>query len=318
LVKTRFDVVVIGEIIIDILHYLPRLPCKKDTWHESVRAEKVLICPGGAGLYCAQALSKLGATSGIIGSVGNDALGGFLIESLDQAGVDTRGIKRPDMETPTCSILIIKHKEKISLGGAGSCQELRFGDIDPSYTSSARFLHFSGYYLFPKMWGGPSIRIMKHSQEHGLTTSLDTQMDRSGRYAGELEKVLKYVDILFLDEYEARAITRENSLGEASTELHTFGPDTVAIKLGAKGCFVSTKNEKVTIPAFKVKPVDTIGAGDAWDAGFIFGRLNHWEIKRSAKFANAVAALSLMGPGGAANVPSSNVVEAFIKGGFKG
>jgi len=317
LAKTRLDVAVLGEIIIDIVHYLPRVPCQKDTWHESVRAEKVVICPGGAGLYCAQALSKLGAKSGIIGNVGNDALGRLLIDSLNQAGVDTKGIKRLSIETPSCSILVIRHEEKISLGGAGSWQELQFEDIDLEYASSAKFLHFGGYYLYPKMWGEPTIKIMKHSQEHGLTTSLDTQMDRSGKYAGKIDQVLKYVDVLFLDEYEAKAITGQDSLSEASAKLLISGPDTVAIKLGTKGCFVSTSNETATIPAFKVKVVDTIGAGDAWDAGFIFGKLNDWDIERSAKFANAVAAFSVMGPGGAANVPSSQVVEAFLNDRYK-
>jgi len=309
----KFDVVIMGEIIVDIIHYLPRLPREEDTWHESVRAEKVAICPGGAGAYCAQALARLGAKCGIMGKVGNDALGQLLIDSLRQEGVNTTGIKIWDKGTPTASILVLRHQRKISLGGGGNWPDLTLSDVNLDSISSYRLFHFGGYYLYPKMWGEPTVMLMKYAKEKGLLTSLDTQMDRTGQYAGELDRVLRHTDILFADEFEAKSVAKEDSAEKAAQKLLSYGPSIIGIKLGMDGCLVATRNETIRIPAFKVEVVDTIGAGDAWDAGFILGELNNWDLRESAEFANATAAFSVMGPGGSEGVSGRREIENFLK-----
>jgi sugar/nucleoside kinase (ribokinase family) len=148
-------------------------------------------------------------------------------------------------------------------------------------------------------------------------TSIDPQFPLSEierpwlKHFGDL---LKYVDIIFTDETEAQALTGEKKIANAAQRLLEEGPELVVIKQGKEGALLQTKNERIHQPAFSVKQiVDSIGAGDAFDAGVIFRRLKGYGLKDTARFASAVAAMTLKGMGGTSTAPTRAQVKNFLK-----
>src|SRR5262249_3958586 len=99
---------------------------------------------------------------------------------------------------------------------------------------------------------------------------------------------------------------------DVASALRDFGVKTVGLKLGCEGCYVVSAEGEVAAPTFTISPVDGTGSGDAWDAGFLCGVLNRWDIERTALFANAVGALCVTGLGATAGVRSMVETEAFI------
>ena len=95
-----------------------------------------------------------------------------------------------------------------------------------------------------------------------------------------------------VDEEEAKRISGAQVIEDASEALRELGPEIVAIKMGKEGCYVSWGESQIRVPAVRVSPVCTVGAGDAFDSAFILGVLNRWEIEKVARFANFVGALS--------------------------
>jgi sugar/nucleoside kinase (ribokinase family) len=166
------------------------------------------------------------------------------------------------------------------------------------------------------MWGEPTERLFRQAKKQGLVTSVDTQFPLvpvEGRWMRCFGDLLPQVDLLFTDLDEARAITGVNKPEAAAEVLLEAGPGLVAIKMGAEGALLTTRGRRVRQPAFAVAELkDTIGAGDAFDAGIIYAHLAGWDLERSARFASAVAALTLGGIGGSQTAPTLVQVEEFL------
>jgi sugar/nucleoside kinase (ribokinase family) len=125
--------------------------------------------------------------------------------------------------------------------------------------------------------------------------------------------ILRSIDLLFLNEVEARLLVGIKNPEEAARRALKMGPKIVALKLGKKGCTILTKKGKIHSPAFDVKVVDTTGAGDAFDAGFLASVVKGWDLKKAARFANAVGALSAMKVGARSALPNRKEVKGFLR-----
>lgn len=129
---------------------------------------------------------------------------------------------------------------------------------------------------------------------------------------GVLADALGLTDVLFPNESEAKYLSRKTSLREAGRTFLKRGISVVAMKLGRQGCLVMSK-EELRIPACNAKPIDTTGAGDAYDAGFVVRQLKGFDLRSAAEFANAVAALKTMRLGARAGLPRIDEVERFMR-----
>ncbi len=125
------------------------------------------------------------------------------------------------------------------------------------------------------------------------------------RFKGSFE----HLDVLLLDEEEARRISRKNRVQDAIESLLRNGPRIVAVKLGRRGCTVGYGDRIRRIRAYQVKVVSTIGAGDAYDAAFILGSLQKWSVEKTACFANVVAAISTTKYGCMTAIPGAKTAE---------
>jgi len=286
---SRSDLVVVGEVGVDvILLGVSKIP---KNWSDVELVEEGALLPAGSAGYVAQCFSKLGGSCRLVGKIGDDDLGRYLVRQFKKYGVDVNFLKiSSDEETEITVILIFKDWEKIQF--ITKIPPLTSEDIDPSCLDGARALHFAGYLLMPELWGDASEQLARRAKADGLFVSLNTQMCPREDWASPLKEVLKYVDLLLVDEEEAKRISGAQVIESASKALRELGPKIVAIKMGKEGCYVSSKEGEIRVPGVTVSPICTVGAGDAFDSAFILGAINRWEIGKTARFANSVAALS--------------------------
>jgi sugar/nucleoside kinase (ribokinase family) len=149
-------------------------------------------------------------------------------------------------------------------------------------------------------------------KKRGLTLSLDTNDDPEDRWDGVLEQLLPYLDLLLPNEDEARRIARRDSIEEALDVLSARVP-LIAVKCGSKGALVQEGVRRFTVPGVSVQPVDTIGAGDSFDAGFLAAWLGGATAEQSAQAGNITGALSTQRPGGTEAFRDRELMEEFLR-----
>jgi sugar/nucleoside kinase (ribokinase family) len=154
--------------------------------------------------------------------------------------------------------------------------------------------------------------ILRQAKTLGLTTSFDPNSDPSDRWNSKINSVLKYTDVLFVNEREATKLTKSKTTPVALKTLGAKVP-CVVVKRGAKGAIAIQENELFTDSGFRVKALDTTGAGDSFDAGFLSAYLTKQPPAECLRFGNACGALSAMSIGGTAGQPTQSELQQFLK-----
>ena len=301
------DIVVVGDINVDlILTGLPSLPAYKELKH----AKNVKLTMGGSSSIFACNVARLGATTGFIGKVGRDHLGDFLIDTLKSAGVDTsRVVRAPGMPTGICVSMSFP-QDYAMVSYPGIRESFQFKEIDLDYVQRARHLHLSGFYLQPGLQPD-CVELFRRAKRAGLTTSLDPDHDPREKWNGGIKELLASVDFFLPNETEAARISGTPDLAAAIAFFSQSGGTTV-IKQGASGASLIRAAEILSAPAFRLDPVDTTGAGDSFNAGFIFQILRGAPLQKCLAWGNACGALSTRALGGIDGFPTSAEVEAFV------
>ena len=257
---------------------------------------------GGCAANFANAISRLGLRTRFIGKLGNDIFGKFVRKSLegdDGDGIDLRVVR--GNKTGVTFALTFEDNTRSFITYPGSNRELSIDDINLDLIEG-RYLHIASFFL--QGLRENTTKIVNYAHDKGMVTSFDTGWDPSGWSEKDTElvrNVLKDVDIFFPNLREAEAITnlpdREKDRDKTCDKLLDLGPEIIALKMGSSGSYIATTDEKVLIEPFGVNVVDTTGAGDVFNAAFIFGHFNGWNLKKTGRFANAAAALSTTGYG---------------------
>ena len=168
---------------------------------------------------------------------------------------------------------------------------LRAEELDRSQLFAGRALHLAGALVLEELDGEPAADLLAEAKSHGLVTSLDTVWDATGRWERVLP-LLPHVDLFAPSLPEGRAITGEHEPVAVAAWLRARGVGAVVLKCGDSGCYASGDGFEGAVRAFPVAAVDGTGAGDAFVAGLLYGRLAGWGLERSARFANAVGAFA--------------------------
>jgi len=261
---------------------------------------------GGCAANAAIGLAKLGIPVEVIGKVGNDAFGDFLLAQLEQHKVGTKGVRR-DPTTGTSATMVMVHPdgERSFVHYLGANARLLPGDIDFGLIKEASILHFAGSFVLPGMDGQPTVALLQKTRAAGVTIFLDTVWDATGRWIELLAPCLPLIDYFVPSLGEAQKLTGLDHPEDVGRALLDRGVGVVALKMGNEGCLVMTgKGEKLRIPAFRVIVVDATGAGDAFAAGFIAGVWHDWPLEQTARLANAVGALCVTEVGASAGIRS--------------
>jgi sugar/nucleoside kinase (ribokinase family) len=265
--------------------------------------EEGLLAVGGSGAIFACAAAKLGLRVGICAVVGDDPFGRFIADELRDRGVDVRGLI-VDAGRPTgVTVVLSKPDDRAMLTAPGTIAELSGERIDRDLLRSARHVHASSYFLHRALREDlPEIFDEVHAA--GGTTSLDPNWDPARVWDGGLLGLLERTDIFLPNSAEARAIAGVEDIDVAAGALAARGA-VVAIKFGDGGGMVAQPGEGVVrVPGVRAEAVDTTGAGDAFDAGFLAAILDGWEPARALALANVCGGLSCRAVGGTDALPS--------------
>jgi sugar/nucleoside kinase (ribokinase family) len=284
-------VVAIGDINVDI----SMIGGPNPEMGREVLVDKMVVSPAGSTGYFAFGIAKLGEECRFVGRLGGDYFGKLILEKMKSFGISSTYVKiDPDISTGITVSFVSKGGERSLISYLGSTELLNSSDIDEKSLMGARHLHIGALPLLKALQSKVPELFMK-AHKLGITTSLDTGWDPTGRW--DVEESLQWVDIFLPNEEEASAMTGEKNISRASSKLLAKGPSAVVIKRGAQGSTVATREGNLDVPAFKVNPVDTTGAGDAFDAGFIFSFLRGKPLLECAKYGNAAGALKTLRAG---------------------
>lgn len=268
---------------------------------------------GGCAANAAIDLARLGVPASIVGKIGNDGFGGFLSATLASEGVDTAGLVVDSGATSASVVAIGGDGERSILHCLGSNGRFRYEDADQSVVARAGILFIAGTFLMPSFDGAGAERLLRDARAGGALCCMDTAWDASGRWMGLIGPCMQYLD-WFLPSYEeAAALSGERDPSAMALVFQRLGAGSVAIKMGAEGCYVKTGRESFMAPAYRVDAADASGAGDAWCAGFLAGLRQGWEPRRCARFANAVGACCVMSVGTTTGIRSMEETLAFAR-----
>ncbi len=276
--------------------------------------DRMGLFAGGCAVNTAIALARLGLPVAVIGKVGIDPLGDFLVKALADQNVDTKAIKQDaDAGTSATMVMVDPDGERrfVHYIGANAC--LTADDVELSMIDQAAILHIGGCFVMPGLDGEPTLALLRHARQADVTTFLDTAWDAQDRWLDLIGPYLPYIDYMVPSLSEARAITGRDEPAEIAYSLIEMGVGMVAIKMGADGCLVmGADGLPHHFPAYEVDVVDATGAGDAFAAGFIAGVYLDWPIDETAGLANAAGALCVTAMGAQGGLGSLEETLSFM------
>jgi len=304
----RLDVTIAGELNLDLILYgLPeQLPPERE-----LLADRMMLTLGASSAIVAHNLAALGSRVGFQSRIGDDPLGQISLQRLQQGGVDISQVRRVPGATTTGLTVILHHKTwRNILTYAGTIAELTWDDLDLDYLADSRHFHFSSYYL-QKALRPRLAELFHHLKSKGLTISLDTNDDPDDRWEGGLHEVLRYVDIFLPNEREACKAAGTEDLEAAISKLSERVP-LLVVKLGRKGALAQRGTERFTSASKELVPVDTVGAGDSFDAGFLHQYVRGADLPTCLASGNLAGALSTTRPGGTEAFRDADYREKFL------
>ncbi|MGH9494740.1 MAG: carbohydrate kinase family protein [Candidatus Sulfotelmatobacter sp.] len=304
-----FDVTIAGELNLDLILYgLPEqlLP------ERELLANRMMLTLGSSSAIVAHNLAVLGSRVGFQSRIGDDSLGLIALERLRQSKVDLSKVRVVPGAITTGLTVILHHEAwRNILTYAGTIAELTWDDLDLDYLANSRHFHLSSYYLQRAM--RPRVaELFQHMKSKGLTVSLDTNDDPDDLWEGGLSEVLRHVDVFLPNEREACKAAGTEDLEEAIGKLSRLVP-LVVVKLGRKGALAQRGAERVASPPKQVVAVDTIGAGDSFDAGFLHQYVRGADLATCLASGNLAGALSTTRPGGTEAFRDAAHREEFIR-----
>ena len=312
-----FKIGVLGPLNIDII-----IKGKAPTDIKELNAwsgpSDIHVLTAGAAGYISQNLTRLGNEVHIVSSIGDDSFGKMILDILKKSGINTKYILvEHGKECALAIFLLLFGNDKRPLTfrlPTHSGWPQKFGKKVEKFLLNTDLLHSAGYFHFPNLWNENFTALLKKAKSQGLKISMDPQFPLSmlePPWINILKPLIPYIDILLVDQHEALNITAEDSIEKAAKTLLEEGFKIIAIKLGDKGVLVKNASIMKHVPATSPKRfVDTIGAGDAFDAGFLHAMLEGRDLVKSAEIGILTATNSIQNVGGIINF---STVEKFIK-----
>jgi sugar/nucleoside kinase (ribokinase family) len=265
---------------------------------------------GSSSAIFACGAARLGLKVAFIGVCGDDIFGQFMLTEMRKRDVDVSNVIVRSEKRTGISIILNREADRAILTYLGAITDLQASDVSDDLLLQARHLHIGSYFLQTKLQ--PDVpALFRRARSLGLTTSLDTNYDPTEKWTG-FDELLSTTDIFFPNKTEALSITGAETIEAAARQL-AGKSKLVAVKLGVDGAILQQDEKTILAPAISVNVVDTIGAGDSFDAGFLYGYLNRWDMEKSLRLAAVCGALSIQASGGTAAQPTLDEARAHLK-----
>ena len=305
--QKTIDILVIGEVNADLVLTGDVIPAFG-------QAEKIIddatLTTGSSGAIFACGAARLGLRVAYCGVVGDDMFGRFMIDNLSERGVDTGGIRVDSSLKTGLSVILSPSEDRAILTHLGSIDAQRAEDIDPALIQKTRHIHLTSYFLQTNLQAGlPD--LLAETRQLGCTVSMDTNWDPAEQWAGGLADVLPLIDVFLPNEQEALAISGTSNMNDALAALAGVIP-TLVVKLGEKGAVCQQGEKQFKDCGFPAEVIDTTGAGDSFDSGFLYGYLHQWSLPKSLAIACACGSLSTRAAGGTSAQATLPEVEALL------
>jgi sugar/nucleoside kinase (ribokinase family) len=285
----RSELLTVGEAFEDLVFFdLARLPGSG----EEVKTRTFLRTWGGGAVITAVAAARLGVKSAIVSGLSSGAAGFLRSEEIR-----VRNLRRPgEPHAISAALSTRRNRSFVTFNGINDVLEERL--LGPVRLSSARHVHLAFYPRQCARWK----TIVGGLRRRGITASWDFGWNEDLTQDGDLRPLLEALDYIFLNEQEAILYSGEKSMAAALGFWRSLG-NNVMIKLGARGSEWVTPADRICEPAPRARVVDTTGAGDAFNGGFLYGVLRRRSPRECLRLANRVGALSTRAPGGIDGLP---------------
>ena len=302
---SRFDVIGFGALNVDKLFKVNRIAAADE---ESFVVDYSETC-GGSAANTVVGLARLGCRVGFIGKVGDDAEGRFLLEDFRKDSVDTNGIKVVKSGRSGKAMgFVDKEGQRALYIDPGVNSTIKIDEVDVNYVSNTKFLHLTSFV------GEESFQTQKRLLER-LHKEVKVSFDPGALYArvglAKLKTIIDRTFVMMPNSGELELLTGKTDFETGAKSLIEKGVNVLAVKLGSKGCYVTDGSESHLVEPLKVKVVDTTGAGDAFDAGFLYGLLSGKDLYECAKIGNCVASRCIMAMGARTSLPNLKDLKSY-------
>ena len=293
----KFDVIGFGALNVDMLFKVERLAYAEE---ESFIEDYTEAC-GGSAANTIVGLARLGCRVGFIGKVADDREGKLQLDCFKTEGVNTDGVTVASKGKSGAVMGFVDRKSARALYiNSGVNDNIEPREIRWEYVSQTNFLHLSSFV------GEKPFRAQKKllgSLPDNVKVSFDPGSVYAQKGFAAIEPLIRSSYVMMPNALELELLTGETEIPKGAAQLIDMGVQIVAVKLGEKGCYVTNGQEKKTIQPYKVKAVDTTGAGDAFNAGFLYGLLHDKPLMECGRLGNYVAAQSVTKMGARAGLP---------------
>lgn len=300
------EVTALGELNVDII--LNDIDGFPEMGKEKF-AGKMTVALGSSTAIFAANVACLGARTAFAGMVGRDSFGSLVSESLRAKGVDTRFlIESPDYATGA-TLVMSYDEDRANLTYQGAMDHMGFDDLNPDIFRESRHIHISSVFMQSALKRDFS-RIFEAAESGGVTLSMDTQWDPKEEWDFDCAAILPHVDVFMPNETELKAITRTDDLSGAISRIRPYLRQVAVIKCGSRGSLLVKKDGEVSeMPSFlNSHVVDSIGAGDSFNAGFIYGYVKGMSLTECQRLGNLTGAVNTTAAGGTGAFTSREAV----------
>lgn len=300
-----FDILVAGEINPDLI-------LAGDVKPEFNQVEKLIdsaaLTIGSSSAIFSCGAARLDLKIAFIGVCGKDVFGRFMLDEMQKRNVDVSNVIVRDGQTGL-SVILSTGTDRAILTHMGLISALQASDIPDALLRQTRHLHVASYFLQTNLQ--PSLPdLFRRARELGLTTSLDTNYDPSEKWIG-FDELLSVTNVFLPNEKEAKSLSEKMDIDLAAEELGGR-VDMLAIKLGPDGALGVSASKKVRVTSIPVKVMDTVGAGDSFNAGFLYGYLHKWDLEKALRLACICGALSTQKAGGTEAQPTLDEAMKYV------
>jgi sugar/nucleoside kinase (ribokinase family) len=289
----KFDFSVVGELNLDLVLY--GLPSELELDREHIASDMRLTLGSSSAIF-AHNLALLGNRVAFYSAIGADALGELCLNRLAESGADVSAVRKFPEKQTGLTVILPRPVKRYILTFPGVMADMRFEDLNFDVVFSARHLHISSLFLQRAL--RPRLpELFRLAKQAGLTTSLDTNDDPEDRWDLGGADIFKDLDVLLPNEHEACRLAKNENSEAALAQLAERVP-LVVMKRGEKGAVARRGGTKVASEPFPTQAVDSIGAGDSFDAGFLHQFIRGASLETCLRFGNLTGALSTTRQGG--------------------
>ncbi|WP_349945547.1 carbohydrate kinase family protein [Lacrimispora sp. BS-2] len=306
--EKRWDLYVYGDVNIDIV--IPGV----EKFPEPGQEDEVPVMEtfvGGGGALFALGVGKLGLHPVFQGEVGDDFYGAFIRKVFRENNIDDSLLQTSKTQKTGISLSFTNEKDRSFLTYRGTNESINIDTVDVEKVNDASHIHVTGY-------GGSAnhdsyLKFLRRIKEETQTTvSFDVGWDSTGEWKREIYQLFPYIDVLFMNETEACHYGRKDDAGEAALDFAAYSGLAV-IKMGKQGSIAVKGKDIYEAAAYTVEAIDTTGAGDSFNAGFLYGFLKGKSPEDSLRCGNGCGALSVTALGGNTGFPTESRLMEFIQ-----